>query len=203
MLTFLTQGLLLGGTAAAQPGPLQAFLLSQTLKNGWQKTLPVTLAPLISDGPIVLLVILVLTRTPDWSLSILQIIGGIFLLYLAYGAYKAYQTAASTKPETLQSSDHSLMKAAGMNFLSPNPYLFWATIAGPIFIAGWRQAPIYGLSFVIGFYLTLIGGFMAFVALFAQTKRLDKKVNQVLSGLSALALLFFAIYQIWQGFRNL
>lgn len=202
MLTYLTQGLILGATAAAQPGPLQAFLLSQTLKNGWRKTLPAAFAPLISDGPIVLLVILVLTRAPDWSLNILQIIGGIFLLYLAYGAYKAYQMAADTNPQTLQSSDHSLLKAAVMNLLSPNPYIFWATIAGPIFIDGWKQAPIYGISFVIGFYLTLIGGFMAFIAFFAQTKRLDKNVNKILSGLSALALFFFAVYQIYQGYKN-
>ncbi len=203
MLSFFSQGLVLGGTAAAQPGPLQAYLLSQTLKNGWRRTLPAAFAPLISDGPIVILVILVLTRSPDWSLQILQIIGGIFLLYLAYGAYKSYKTTAATIPQPLDSANQSLLKAALMNFLSPNPYIFWATIAGPIVIAGWRQAPIYGLSFVFGFYLTLIGGFMAFIGLFALTKHLDVRISRLLSALAALALLIFALYQLWQGFNNL
>jgi threonine/homoserine/homoserine lactone efflux protein len=203
LLSFITQGLVLGGTAAAQPGPLQAYLLSQTLKNGWRRTIPAAFAPLISDGPIVLLTVLVLTRTPDWSLVVLQIAGGLFLLYLALGAYKSYKSAVTITPQILDSSDQSLYKAALMNFLSPNPYIFWTTIAGPIFIAGWRQAPIYGVSFVFGFYLTLVGGFMAFVALFGLTKTLDVGVNRALSGLSALALFLFALYQLWHGLSRL
>jgi threonine/homoserine/homoserine lactone efflux protein len=199
LLTYLSQGLVLGGTAAAQPGPLQAYLLSQTMNNGWRRTLPAAFAPLLSDGPIVLLVILVLTRTPDWSLQILRVAGGIFLLYLAFGAYRSYRTAVTATPQPWQSSQQGMFKAVMMNFLSPNPYIFWATIAGPIFLSGWQQAPSKGISFVLGFYLTLIGGFMVFIALFALTKRLDKRVRRLLSGFSALALLFFGMYQLWQG----
>jgi threonine/homoserine/homoserine lactone efflux protein len=195
----LSQGLLLGGTAAVQPGPLLAFLLSQTVKNGWRHTLPAAFAPLISDIPIVLLVILVLTRTPNWSLHLLRIIGGLFLLYLAYGAYKSFMPAITATPQTLQTTHKGMLKAALMNLLSPNPYIFWATIAGPIFIAGWRKSPGNGVSFVLGFYLTLIGGFMAFIALFALTKRLDVRMSRLLSGISALALLLFGLYQVWSG----
>ena len=42
-------------SAAIQPGPLQAYLLSSVAKTGWLCTLPACLAPLISDGPILLL----------------------------------------------------------------------------------------------------------------------------------------------------
>ena len=83
MLVYLTQGLLLGGMAAAQPGPFQAYLLSQTLKNGWRRTMWAAFAPLLSDGPIVILVVLILTQTPDWFLTLLRVAGGGFLLYLA------------------------------------------------------------------------------------------------------------------------
>ena len=199
MLVYLSQGLILGGTAAAQPGPLLAYLLSQTISNGWRRTLPAAFAPLISDIPIVLLMLLLLTRIPDWSLHLLRIIGGLFLLFWAYGAFKSYKTAVSTTPQRLQSSHKGVLNAALMNFLSPNPYIVWATIAGPIFIAGWRQAPGNGLSFVLGFYLTLIGGFMAFIALFALTKRLDVRLSRLLSVISALALLLFALFQISLG----
>jgi threonine/homoserine/homoserine lactone efflux protein len=202
LLVYLSQGLVLGGTAAAQPGPLLAYLLSQTISHGWRRTLPAAFAPLISDGPIVLLVILVLTRTPDWSLQVLRVIGGLFLLYLAYGAYQSYKTAVTSTVQTEQSTQKGVLNATLMNLLSPNPYIFWATIAGPIFIAGWKQAPGNGLSFVLGFYLTLIGGFMAFIALFALTKRLDVRVSRVLSGISALALFLFALYQLWSGLSH-
>lgn len=199
MLVYLSQGLILGGTAAAQPGPLLAYLLSQTINNGWRRTLPAAFAPLISDIPIVLLVILVLTRTPDWSLQLLRLIGGLFLFYLAYGAFKSYRKNVTTTTQSVQTTNKGIVNAAMMNLLSPNPYIFWATIAGPIFIAGWRQSPEKGVSFVLGFYLTLIGGFMAFIVLFALTKRLDARVSRLLSGLSVLALLFFGLYQLWLG----
>lgn len=199
MLVYLSQGLILGGTAAAQPGPLLAYLLSQTMNNGWKRTLPVAFSPLVSDGPIVLLVILVLTHAPEWSLQVLRIIGGLFLLYLAYGAYKRYRTTEASARPLVESRSTGLLNAALMNLLSPNPYIFWATIAGPIVIAGWRQSPSQGLSFVFGFYFTLIGGFMAFITLFAITQRLDARLNRVMSALSALALLIFAIYQLWLG----
>ncbi len=88
MLAYALQGLLLGFPAAAQPGSMQAYLLAQTVKNGWRRTLPAALAPLISDGPIILFVLLLLTYMPPLFLSLLQIAGGGFLLYLAWGAYR-------------------------------------------------------------------------------------------------------------------
>lgn len=203
MLVFLSQGLILGGTAAAQPGPLQAYLLSQTLKNGWRRTLPAAFAPLISDIPIVLLIIFVLTRAPSWSLTFLQIIGGFFLIYLAFSSFRNLKSSETLQSTSVESSKQSILKASLMNFFSPNPYIFWATIAGPIFIEGWRQAPQNGISFVLGFYIMLIGGFAAFVALFALTKHLDSRVNRILGRLSAAALLIFGLYQLWQGFSAL
>lgn len=204
MLIYLTQGLVLGATAAVQPGPFQAYLLSQTLRYGWRKTLPAAFAPLLSDGPIVLLVLFVLTSASAWLLSALQIAGGLFMMYLAYGAYRNYRSAVTTELADVPAGpQHSLLKGALLNALSPNPYIFWATIAGPIFIAGWRETPRLGLSFLLGFYVALIGGFMAFIALFALTERLDARVTRLLSAFSAATLLAFGLYQLSQGLLGL
>jgi threonine/homoserine/homoserine lactone efflux protein len=199
MFAYLTRGLVLGFSAAAQPGPLQAYLLSQTIANGWRRTLLATFAPLLSDGPIILLVLLVLTRTPDWFLNGMQVLGGLFLLYLAWGAYRSYKNTVAFETPSANTTNQSIVKAALMNGLSPNPYIFWGTIGGPLFIAGWRQSPTHGLSFMAGFYVMLIGGFMAFVALFAIAKNLDPRVSRLLSLASALALLLFGLYQLWLG----
>jgi threonine/homoserine/homoserine lactone efflux protein len=187
----------------ATPGPFQAFLLAQTLKNGWRRTLPASLAPLVSDGPIVALVLLILTQTPDWFLSVLQIFGGLFILYLARGAFLASKITDST-PEIFEEAAHqNFFKAVLMNALSPGPYLFWSVIAGPIVVEGWRQLPALGLSFVLGFYLTLIGGFAAFVILFATASQFGPKVNKILRIVSAVALLGFGLYQLWKGVGTL
>ena len=93
MLTFILSGLALGLPAAAQPGPFQAYLLSQTMKNGWRRTLPAALAPLLSDGPIIILVVLILTRLPPWFLRGVQLAGGAFILFLAWRAWQTFRHA--------------------------------------------------------------------------------------------------------------
>jgi len=203
LLIYLSQGLVLGGAAAAQPGPFQAYLLSQTLKNGWRRTLLAAFAPLLSDGPIIALVLFVLTQTPARLLALLQLLGGFFLLYLAHGAYRSFRTAVAPTSLPDESAQQGLFKAALMNALNPNPYIFWGTVAGPILIEGWRQAPGLGLSFVIGFYATLIGGFIGFITLFAVAGRLDARISRLLNGFSAVALGLFGLYQIWLGATTL
>ena len=203
MLAYLIQGLILGATAAMQPGPLQAYLLSLTTRYGWQRALPATFAPLISDGPILILVFLVLTSMPPLVLHALQVAGGLFLIYLAYGAFKNFRTATSMEPGDEDPEGHIVLKAALINFLSPNPYIFWATIAGPIFISGWQEAPRFGIGFLVAFYVAIIGGFMAFVALFAITGKLDERLNRALNGLAAVALLIFGLYHLGRGIMQM
>ena len=62
MLSYIVQGLGYGFTAAVQPGPFQTFVLAQALNRGWRRALPMALAPLLSDGPIITLMLLVLTH---------------------------------------------------------------------------------------------------------------------------------------------
>ena len=83
MIQYLIIGITYAFTAVVQPGPFQAFLLSQTLSKGWRRTLPAAFGPLISDLPVILIALLLLTTVPPRFISILQIAGGLFLLYLA------------------------------------------------------------------------------------------------------------------------
>jgi threonine/homoserine/homoserine lactone efflux protein len=82
MWLYIIQGIGYGFAAAVQPGPFQTYLISQTLTKGWQRTLPGAFAPLISDGPIITLCLLVLSQVPLWLQRFLYIAGGLFVLYL-------------------------------------------------------------------------------------------------------------------------
>jgi threonine/homoserine/homoserine lactone efflux protein len=84
-------------TAAIQPGPLQAYLLSSVAKRGWIRTLPAALAPLLRDGPIVLLVLSVLNRVPVTVSRFLQAAGGVLLLYLAWASYRQWRQHDSSR----------------------------------------------------------------------------------------------------------
>lgn len=200
MLGFFLRGLALGLPAAAQPGPFQAYLLSQTMKNGWRHTLPAALAPLLSDGPIIILVVLILTQLPPWFLRALRLAGGLFILYLAWKAYGTFRHGDFSAPaESAPAAQQSVIEAAVMNALNPNPYIFWGLAAGPILLQAWRRSATLGVSFLLGFYGTLIGGFALLIVLFATARRLGPRVSRYLTALSALALALFGAFQLWQG----
>jgi len=199
LLAYFWQGLLLGGAAAAQPGPIQAFLLSLTLRHGWRRAVLAAFAPLISDGPIISLTLFILIQTPDWFFNALRICGGLFLIYLARRAYAAPPLDMAAESLSHEPAQTSLFQTVIVNFLNPNPYIFWATIAGPILLNGWRQAPINGISFAAGFYGALIGGFIGFVVLFSMTRRLDIRAARFLNVAAAWVMVVFGLFQLLEG----
>ena len=88
-----------------QPGPFQAFLLSLVARYGWRRAMPAVLAPLVSDPPIVAIVLLVLTRLPEQFLAALRVAGGLFLLFLAWGdVYK--RQVYHNRPRHLHLADY-------------------------------------------------------------------------------------------------
>jgi len=192
-----------GFAAAVQPGPLQTYLVSQALMKGWRKSLPSALAPLISDGPIIALCVLVLSQVPAWLQNFLYLAGGLFVLYLAYGTYKAWKKFDPHLPIPETSSGQTLVKAALTNLLAPGAYIFWTLVTGPILIRGWRETPLNGVSFLLGFYVTMILSLCAIIILFGAARQLGTKVNRVLLSISAIALFGFGLYQLWLGITGL
>ncbi len=169
------------------------------MRVGWRRALPAALAPLISDLPIILLVLIILTRTPDWFLRIIRISGGLFLVYLATTYLIAYRRGLHLESQTEQPVRLSLFKAAMTNLLNPNPYIFWGIVAGPILLSALRESSSAGLGFVLGFYGTLIGGFVLFITLFAAGRRFAPRLISAFSLLAILALAFFGIFQLYSG----
>jgi len=202
MVAFFIQGLLLGFPAAASPGPLQAFFLSETMRVGWRRTLPTALAPLISDLPIILLVLLILTRTPDWLLRIIRIGGGLFLLYLAASYLISFRRRSQDETTLEQPIRLSVFKAALTNLLNPNPYIFWGIVAGPILLSALRQSASFGVSFILGFYGTLIGGFILFITIIATGRRYAPRLISSFSLLAIVALALFGLFQLISGIKG-
>ncbi len=199
MWLYILQGIGYGFAAGVQPGPLQTYIISQTLLKGWRRTLPAALAPLISDGPIIAICLFVLSQVPGWLQRILFVAGGLFVLYLAYGAYQTWKNFDPTLPSPESGTQQSILNAALVNTLNPNPYIFWTLVTGPIFLGGWRKAPIYGLGFLLGFYATFILSLAAMILIFGTMRQLGPTMNRRLLGISAIALCFFGLYQLWLG----
>lgn len=196
MFLFFLRGLPFGLTAAVMPGPYQLFLFSEAAKHGWRKTWPLAFVPLLSDGPIIVVVFLILSQVPDWFLTVLKIVGGLFILYLAYGAFKA-----SSQQINLENAKPSqgLWKGVLMNFFNPNPWIFWSLTGVPILLEGFREATSHGASFLLGFYTAMIPTLLVLVVIFATAAYLGPKVNQTLQKVAALVLAGFGVYQLAQG----
>jgi threonine/homoserine/homoserine lactone efflux protein len=199
MWLYLLQGAGLGLSVAVAPGPLQAYLLAQSVKHGWRHTLPLILAPVVSDVPIIALVVFALTWLPEWALRGLQIVGGLVLLYVAHETYQSFKHPRPAAPPSRKETGESFVKAVAMNALSPGPYVFWSTIAGPLYLRGYAQAPELGYSFLIGFGLALVGGLAGYVFLSSSTRHLDPKYAPLVNNLTVLVLVAFGVYQVWAG----
>ena len=202
MFLYLPQGILLGFSAGISPGPMLAYFLSQSLAKGWRQTLPAAFAPLLSDGPIVAVVLILLSRSGERILLFLQLVGGCFVLYLAWRAYETFRDPPD--PDQIASGEAgSLGKAVLLNMLNPNPYIFWGTVMGPTVLTAWAESRALALSYILGFYITLILIFMGFIGLFSSLRGRGKRVIGNLNGISALALLIFGASQIYAGIQGL
>ena len=202
MLRYFIFGITYAFAAAVQPGPLQTYIISQTLKKGWRSTLPAAFAPVISDIPILILVLFLLSTMPDSFIVILRIGGGLFLLYLGFRAFKSWQGFDADQTISNESGQQTLFNAVFVNILNPAPYLGWSLIMGPLFLEGWRVAPINGIAMIIGFYLTMILTLAGIIILFGCARKLGPKVSKLLIGLSSIVLFVFGIYQLWLGINN-
>jgi len=200
MLHYLVLGATLAFAAAVQPGPLQAYLIAQTLSNGWRRAWPAALAPLLSDAPIAAVAIGLLHLAPAWLLGALQCAGGLFLLWLAAQAFRTWRRGP-LRADSDRSS--ALFKAVVVNLLNPNPYLGWSLVMGPLVLAAWREAAGNAAALLAGFYATLVATMIGIVLVFAASASLGPKLNRALVGISAAALALFAGYALWLGARAL
>lgn len=183
-----------GFAAAVQPGPLQAFLLARVLARGWRRTLPAALSPLLSDGPIALVTLLVLGALPPPYQRGLRVVGGVFLLYLAWTAWFSARRAEGEADRRAGGGMQTLWQAALVNLLNPNPYLGWALVLGPTAVTAWRRHPVDAVAYLAAFYLTIVAVLAAFIVLCERAARL-RRGRALLLRASAVAL---ALLGIWQ-----
>ena len=203
MLTYLLLGGGYGFAAAVQPGPLQAFLLSRAAADGWRRTLPAALSPVISDGPIAGVVLLVLGQLPSMGQQVLRALGGLLLLYLAWTSARETSLAADGAGPDRAAAPRTWLQAATVNLLNPNPYLGWALVLGPAAVAGWRQSPVYAAALILAFYGVLVLGLAVFILLASSARLLPPRAQRALVLASAVVLALLGAYQLTAGLHAL
>jgi threonine/homoserine/homoserine lactone efflux protein len=192
--------ILLGGgfafAAAVQPGPLLAFLFSRVAVAGWKRTLPAALAPVISDGPIAVLVLLVLHRVAGGFEHILKGAGGLLLLFFAGSAFVVWRREKTGAESKIPSAPRTLFQAVAINLVNPGPYLGWGLVLGPLAIEAWNRSGGLALALVASFYITMVLCLALIIFLFGATSFLGPKGRRTLLLLSSVALAAIGIYQL-------
>ncbi|MGD0807275.1 MAG: LysE family transporter [Anaerolineales bacterium] len=203
MIAYILQGIVFGFAAAVQPGPLQAYIILQTLKHGWRRTIVLAIVPLLSDLPIIAVVVFVLAAIPNLWVIALRVIGGAFLIYLAASAVRSVRNAPEETDAMEGAQPRGLLQAVLINLLNPNPYLFWGLVTGPILIVGWQQNPAFGIGLIAAFYLVMIFFNAVIILVVSSARRLNLRLRRLLVILSATGLAVFGVYQLWMGITGL
>ena len=194
----MTESLIIGAgfafAAAVQPGPLLAFLLSKVAENGWKRTLPAALSPLLSDGPIAVVVLVVLERLPRGMDSVLQAAGGAFLLVLAGTSYRRWKQNKAASPADKGSAPHTLVQAAVVNLLNPGPYLGWSLVLGPAVMSAWSRSPASAVVLIAVFYTTMITTLGLIIFAFGATSLLGPGGRRKLVLASTITLAALGLY---------
>jgi threonine/homoserine/homoserine lactone efflux protein len=194
------QYLLFGGslafTAALQPGPLQAFFLAKVSQVGWRKTLPAAFGPLVSDGPIALITLLLIQQIPPIVENWLRLAGGLLLLFYAWRTFRSWRSPDPQLEEKTSSAPDTVFQAGLINLLNPNPYLGWALIMGPTLLEAWAARPRYALGLLAVFYLVMIGVSMILIFLMGTSRFLSSSGRQTLLLISSLILAGLGLYYL-------
>ena len=201
ILSLVAQGLSLGFSATVAPGPFLAYVISETLARGWRQTFSLMFSPLLSDLPIILIAVLILGQLPPDALRLIQIVGGLFVLWLAWGMLRELRAgrAVVLAAEAEAPKRHIVLHGAAINFFSPGAWIFWSTVNGPIVVQAWRDSPALALAFMVSFYAVLVGGIGAWIALFHQARRLDQRLLRGLMGISVAIMLVFGVVLVASG----
>lgn len=187
-----------GLAAGLQPGPLLVIVVQQTLLHGLGAGIRASLAPLISDGPIILGTVWLAGQLQGRGgygvAAALSGAGGIYLLWLAWHSWAG---AGERERELTRNGSASFWLAVRVNLLNPNPYLFWLTVGSGYLLQG---SATDGMLFIA----TMLGVLMACkIGIAVLTRRFLTLMNsrgyRAILRLLAIMLAGMACLLLWRG----
>jgi len=167
-MTFLTLGIILGLSAGFTPGPLLTLVISETLQHDIKSGVKVALAPVITDLPIVVVTLFILTKVSHFNsiLGIISLIGAVFILCMGYSNLRI--KGMEFREEDIKPK--SLIKGILANALSPYPYIFWLSVGAPTMTKAMNHNSISAVAFLGSFYILLVGSKIILALLVGKSK---------------------------------
>ncbi len=202
MKALLISGIVLGLSAGLSPGPMLTLVITQTLQHGIREGIKVACAPLLTDVPIIIVCLGILSAFADMNLvlGILALFGGVYLFYLGISSFRF----TGDDLEVSEVNPQSLKKGVMINFLNPNPYMFWTSIGGPLVLKSPDSSLVSAMVFIFPFYVLLVGSKVVIALISGKSKNFLKSNHyQLIIRLLGSVLIGFAILFWRDGIRYL
>jgi threonine/homoserine/homoserine lactone efflux protein len=202
MVEFLSTGTLLGLAAGFAPGPLLVLVISETLRHNIKEGIKVSLAPVITDLPILLVALFVLTRLSNFNLLIgmISILGGLFVLYLAYESLRTKGVELDLEEQT----SNAFKKGVITNVLNPHPYVFYMTVGAPITFKALEQNVFSAIAFLGSFIFLLVASKVVLAFIVGKSRTFLKgKAYISIMRILGLLLILFSIFLFRDGLKLL
>jgi threonine/homoserine/homoserine lactone efflux protein len=192
VLEFLISGIIIGFAVAASPGPLLALIFSETLKYGKIEGIKIAVSILITELPIALFVLFILSNSIKYGfiMGIISLFGACYLIYLGVKNLRVKKSVF----EVEYAEGNGLKRGVIVNLLNPNPYLFWLSIGGPIIFKSLDLHASATVLFMLGFYTLLVGSNICIALIVEKSKSFIKsKFHLHIVHALGIALILFAL----------
>ncbi|RAH15631.1 MAG: hypothetical protein CMB56_002095 [Methanobacteriota archaeon] len=187
----LLAAITLGFIEGIKPGPLMTVVISETMIHDWKAGLKVALVPLITDGPVILLSVILyeILTLNTLAQALIGFLGSIILIWLGIDCFKK----SNKKFENTTVKSNSLRNGIITNLSNPNMYLYWMLIGAPFLINAFNIDFSYPFIFVFAFFSAFILLKMCVAILVEKSKDfLNSSGYKILLQLSGVALLSFS-----------
>jgi len=200
-----SQAMSFGLAAGTGIGPLHTLLMNVTLTYGWRRGVFIALSPLMTDIPIILLMVGLLSQLPPAFGPLLNIAGAFAVFFIAYRAFVELKTPIQTADGlTPQSGSRGvLLRGMAMNFLNPAPYIFWGTVTGPLLRQALSDSIGAGALFLLCFYGVFLGLMLGFMVIFDRVRSLNPRIIRALSLFSIIVMASLGASLLVQGIQGL
>jgi threonine/homoserine/homoserine lactone efflux protein len=201
-LFYIVSGTVFGLSGGLTPGPLLTLVLAQSLRHGASEGIKVAVAPLLTDLPIVVTALFLVSKFSDVDIIIglISLVGAIFLVYLGYHTI----TFRGTSVDFDKVKPQSFKKGILANVLNPNPYIFWMGIGAPTVIKASETGYLGAIGFIVALYFWLVGSKIAVAVLVSRSRNLlNNKVYILVVRFLGIILFIYAAVFISDAFRLL
>lgn len=157
MIPLIANGAALGLTAGLSPGPLMTLIVAESLRGGWSAGFRISFAPLVTDTVLITLAFFLTAALPPWGLSVIGIVGGLFIMWMGWGTIRSAGTVGAATAPAPRFDGNPLARGIMTNLLNPYAFLFWATFGVTILrdaytLSGWT-GPVW---FMAPFFVVMI-----------------------------------------------